>query len=196
MTMIVKEEIRILGWDDAPFPKGGKGKVILVGTVFRGGSFMDGLLKTEIEIDGTNATEKIVKAVKRTKHKDLRLIMLGGITFGGFNFVDIKYVHEKTGLPVIVVIRKKTDMKKFREAMEKLPEFEKRWRAVRNAGKFFKTKVGERGKSIYFQKIGLTEEEAKKILKLTAKRSLVPEPLRVAHLIASGIVKGESVGRA
>lgn len=192
--MIIKEEIRVLGWDDAPFPKGGKGKVVLVGTVFRGGSFIDGILRTEVEIDGLDATEKIVKAVRKTKHRDLRVIMLGGITFGGFNFVDIKEVYRKTKLPVLVVIRKRTDMKKFRAAMKNLPEFEKRWKAVESAGDFFRMDL--KGKGIYFQKIGLTEEEARKIIKLTAKRGLMPEPLRIAHLIASGIVKGESVGRA
>ena len=192
--MIIKEEIRILGWDDGPFHKGEKGKVILVGTIFRGGSFMDGMLKTEIKIDGLDATMKIVKAVKKTKHKDLRVIMLGGITFGGFNFVNIKELYRKTGLPVLVVIRRKTNMKKFREAMKRLPDFEKRWESVENAGDFFRILL--KGKGIYFQKTGLTEEEAKKIIKLTAKRGLIPEPLRVAHLIASGIVKGESIGRA
>jgi endonuclease V-like protein UPF0215 family len=192
--MIIKEEIRVLGWDDAPFPKGGKGKVVLVGTIFRGGSFIDGILRTVVEIDGLDATEKIVKAVRKTKHKDLRVIMLGGITFGGFNFVDIREVYRKTGLPVLVVIRKRTNMKKFRTAMKKLPEFEKRWKAVESAGEFFRMSL--KGKGIYFQKIGLTEEETRKIIRVTAKRGLMPEPLRVAHLIASGIVKGESIGRA
>ena len=108
--MFIKREIRILGWDDAPFEKGSSGKVMLVGTVFRGGSSLDGVLRTEIKIDGLDATEKIISAVQKTKHKDLRVIMLGGITFGGFNFVDIKELRKKTGLPVLVVIRKKTDI--------------------------------------------------------------------------------------
>lgn len=192
--MIVKNEIRILGWDDGPFPKGKKDKVILVGVVFRGASFMDGMLKTEIDVDGTDATEKIVSAVRRTKHGDLRVIMVGGITFGGFNFVDIKEVYEKTGLPVLVVIRRKTDMKKFRAAMRKLPRFRERWKAVESAGEFFSADI--KGESIYFQKAGLTEEEAKRIIRLTAKHGLKPEPLRVAHLIASAVVTGESIGRA
>ena len=194
--MIVKKEIRILGWDDGPFPKRGKGKAILRGVIFRGASFIDGVLKTEIEIDGTDATEKIAEAVKKSRHKDLRIIMLDGITFGGFNFVDMKKLYEETKLPVISVTRKKTNMRKFKEAMKKLPNFEKRWEAVKNAGKLFEIKVGSRGKSIYFQKYGLSEEEAREIIKLTAKRSNIPEPIRVAHLIASGVVRGESVGRA
>jgi len=193
-SMIIKEEIRVLGWDDAPFEKGSRGKVMLVGTIFRGGSFMDGLLRTDIDIDGTDATEAIIEAVKNTRHNDIRIIMLGGITFGGFNFVDIKKLQKGAGLPVLVVIRKKTDMVRFTEAMKKLPEFEKRWEAVESAGNFYRASV--RGKGIYFQKTGLTEEEAKKIIDITTKHGLMPEPLRVAHMIASGIVKGESIGRA
>ncbi len=192
--MIVKNEIRVLGWDDAPFEKGSRGRVMLVGTVFRGGSFMDGILRTDVEIDGLDATEKMAKAVRKTKHKDLRVIMLGGITFGGFNFVDLKELRRKTGLPVISVVRKRTDMKKFTDAMKNLPYFEKRWEAVENAGDFCRLSL--KGKGIYFQKTGLTEEEAEKIIRVTIKRGLIPEPLRVAHLIASGVTRGESIGRA
>lgn len=193
--MIVKKEIRILGWDDAPFPKGEKGKVLLVGSILRGGSFLDGLLRTDVEIDGLDATDKIIKATKKTRHKDLRVIMLDGITFGGFNVVDIKKLHKETKLPVIVIVRRKTNMKKFTEAMKKLDGFKKRLKAVKNAGKFYEVKTKRRGKGIYFQKIGLTKEEAEKIINISATRSLIPEPIRVSHIIASGIVKGESIGR-
>ena len=51
-------------------------------------------------------------------------------------------------------------------------------------------------KKAYYQTIGLEDEEAEDIIRLSSTRSLQPEPLRVAHIIASGIVKGESRGRA
>ena len=86
----IKKEIRILAWDDGPFEFKSKGKDILIGVIFRGGKILDGLLKTEVDIDGLDATEKIIKKVLKTKHKDLRVIMLDGITFAGFNTVDIK----------------------------------------------------------------------------------------------------------
>ena len=54
------------------------------------------------------------------------------------------------------------------------------------------TKVGK----IYIQYIGTTLKKAKELLKVTCTRSYIPEPIRVAHLIAAGIVKGESKGRA
>jgi len=193
--MKVKEEIRIVGWDDAPFPKRGKGKIPVIGTIFRGGSFLDGVLRVDVEIDGFDATEAIAKAINNCKHKDLRVIMLDGITFAGFNVVDIKELHEKTKLPVIAVTRKKPNMKRFLNAMKNLPGFEIRYQAVKNAGEFGKIKISPRGKDVYFQKVGITEGEAKEIIRISATRSLIPEPIRVAHLIASAIMKGESVGR-
>jgi len=37
---------------------------------------------------------------------------------------------------------------------------------------------------------------AEYIVKLSSTRSLIPEPIRVAHLIASGVALGESMGGA
>jgi len=56
----IKKEVRILGIDDAPFDLHKSKKTILIGVIFRGGSFLDGVLRTEIDIDGTNATKKII----------------------------------------------------------------------------------------------------------------------------------------
>lgn len=190
MIRTIKREIRILALDDGPFEFKTKGKDILIGVIFRGGSFMDGLLKTEIDIDGLDATEKIIEITNKTKHKDLRIIMLDGITFAGFNIVDIKEIYEKTGLPVIVINRKKPDLEKFKDGMKSLSNYDYRLRAIENAGPFYEFE------KLCFQCIGLTIKEAEKIIKTTTTHSEIPEPLRVAHLIATGIVLGESVGRA
>jgi len=190
----IKKEIRILAWDDGPFKFKSKGKSILVGVIYRGGQFLDGLLKTEIEIDGDDATKKIIKKTLKTKHKDLRVIMLDGITFAGFNTVDIKEIYEKTRLPVIVVNRKKPNLKKFIEALKLMPNSKKRIKAVKNAGYIYCVNV--KNKKIYFQCYGLKVKDAEEIIKITSTMSLIPEPLRAAHLIANGFILGESVGRA
>jgi hypothetical protein len=190
----IKKEIRILAWDDGPFQFRTKGKDILIGVIFRGGQFLDGLLKTEVEIDGEDATEKIIEKILKTKHKDLRIIMLDGITFAGFNTVDIKEVYENTGLPVIVVNRKSPDIERFVRVLKDLPNSKKRLNAVKNAGPVYSTSV--RNKKVYFQSYGIKKEDAEEIIRTTSTMSLIPEPLRVAHLIANGFVLGESVGRA
>jgi hypothetical protein len=193
---MLKEEIRILGFDDGPFSSKSKGKVPVVGVIYRGGKFMDGMLKTEIEIDGLDATSKLVKLINSSRHKEqLKVIMLDGITLGGFNLVDIKGLHKKTSLPVIVINRKHPNLKKVRSALKNFKAFNRRWRIVKNAGKIKSFKLrGE--KEIFYQCKGIEDEEAEEIIRLSSTRSFIPEPLRIAHLIARAMVKGESFGRA
>jgi endonuclease V-like protein UPF0215 family len=49
-------------------------------------------------------------------------------------------------------------------------------------------KIGQ----VYVQKIGLAKEETAALIASFAANSVIPEPLRTAHLIAGGIMLGES----
>jgi len=193
---VIKKEIRIAGFDDAPFKPKSKGKVPIIGVVFRGGDFLDGVFKTDVEIDGMDATEVLVKLLNKSKHKEqLKVIMLNGITMGGFNMIDISILLQKTGLPVIVINRKKPNLKNIKIALKNFKDFEDRWKCIKNAGRIYNMKL-EKNKNIYYQFKGLKQKEAEKIIRLSCTRSLIPEPLRVAHLMASALIKGESGGRA
>lgn len=190
----VKPEIRILGIDDSSLLKE---KVMIVGTVFRGGDWIDGVLRSEITRDGLDATEVIVTMIKKSKHyAQLRVIMLDGITYGGFNVVDIQELYRETGLPVIVIMRSCPDFEKIRSALGHFSDGEARWDIIKKAGKIEKLFTGRNGTPVYIQKAGIGSKSAEKIIRLTSIRSSIPEPLRVAHLIATGIIFGESKGKA
>jgi endonuclease V-like protein UPF0215 family len=109
--------------------------------------------------------------------------------------VDIKELTERTGLPVIVVCRKRPNLDEMKKALEKFPDFRDRWRMIQGAGKIFELGMGN-NKKLHYQFVGLGKSEAEKIIRMSCTRSLIPEPLRVAHIIASAIVKGEGGGRA
>jgi len=113
--------------------------------------------------------------------------MLNGITLAGFNIVDIKELNEKTALPVIAVVSKKPDLNRVHAALKNLALSEERWKAIINAGEIFPviTRVGKQ--PIYVEAMGISKELVTEILRLTSTRSKIPEPLRVAHLVASGI---------
>ncbi|MBW2989119.1 DUF99 family protein [Candidatus Woesearchaeota archaeon] len=185
-----KKEIRTLGIDDSPFRKFTKGDVLVVGTLFRGGMILDGLVSTKVRIDGRNSTEKLARMINRSKfRRQLRCILLNGIALGGFNVVDIKELNKKTGIPVIVVIRKYPDFKKIEDTLKRINKKGK-YELIQKAGPVEKTD------KIYIQRKGISKEKAKEIIKITCTRSLIPEPIRAAHLIAGGIVNGESRGKA
>ena len=186
---VIKPEIRVLGVDDCPFIPHTKGQVPVIGVVFRGGYWLDGVLHTKIAVDGFDATEKIVSMITSSPHyKQLRVIMLNGVTFAGFNIVNIKTLNATTKLPVITVTREKPDLEKIHKALKNLPKSQERWNTILNAGAPFEVPTRSGKKKIYMQVAGISRDDAQKILRLTSTRSNIPEALRVAHLIASGIV--------
>ena len=186
----IKPEIRVLGVDDGVFIPHNKGYADVVGVVFRGGYWLDGAMRTEVEVDGLDATEKIASMIVASPHyQQLRVIMLNGITFAGFNIVDIKELYNKTKLPVIAVTRDKPDMEEIKKALENLPEKERRWQAILNAGELLTVQTREGEEPVYMQIAGITRSDAEKIVKMTSTRSNIPEPLRVAHIVASGLTR-------
>jgi endonuclease V-like protein UPF0215 family len=184
----IKPEIRVLGVDDGVFTPHSKGLVPVVGVVFRGGYWLDGVMHTNIKIDGFDATAKIASMILKSPHyKQLRVIMLNGITFAGFNVADIKKLNRKTKLPVIAVTREKPNFAEIYEALKNLPKSEERWKAIQGTGESVEVYARNKREKIYIQYSGICEEDAKKILRLTSTHSNIPEALRVAHLIASGL---------
>jgi endonuclease V-like protein UPF0215 family len=185
---VVKPEIRVLGIDDGAFTPHKKGFALIVGVVFRGGYWLDGVMSTKVRVDGFDSTKKVTSMVVSSPHyKQLRVIMLNGVTFGGFNVIDIKKLHKNTGLPVIAITRNKPNFNEIREAIKNLPKSEKRWKTILNAGNVFETTTRNKNEKVYMEIAGILEEDARKILRLTSTRSSIPEALRAAHVIASGI---------
>jgi hypothetical protein len=188
----MKKELRVIGIDDAPFDKFDPLQkfVLVVGTIFRGGDFMDGMLSCKVEKDGEDATLRIVDMINSSKFKpQLQAIFLDGIAVAGFNVINPQSVHKETGIPVIVVIRDFPDYKKMFSALEKLG-MQKKIDVIKKMPK--PVKISE----VYVQGIGISNEIIKKLLKICCTHSNIPEAIRVAHLVASGISEGESRGRA
>jgi len=185
---IIKPEIRVLGIDDGKFTPHSKEQVLVVGVVFRGGCWLDGVMHTTVTVDGFDAATKISSMITSSPHyRQLRVVLLNGITFAGFNIVDIKFLHAQTALPVIAVTNKKPDLANVREALGHLPNSEERWKAVLNAGEIYPVAVRRGKQKIFIEIAGIAKETAQEILRVTSTRSNIPEALRVAHLIASGI---------
>jgi len=185
----VKPEIRVLGIDDGVFTPHSNELVDVVGIVFRGGYWLDGFMHTKVRVDGLDATEKLAEMITSSPHySQLRVIMLNGVTLAGFNVVDIEELSQRVKLPVVAVTRDKPNFDDIKKALQNLSHSEQRWRAIENAGKMFKVRTRNGEEPIYAHVAGLSEEDAKHILKSTSTRSNVPEALRVAHIIASGLM--------
>ncbi|HEX2062466.1 MAG TPA: DUF99 family protein, partial [Thermoanaerobaculia bacterium] len=123
--------------------------------------------------------------IARSKFAEhLQLIMLQGIAVAGFNVVDVFALHELTRLPVLVVSKRAPDMDVIRDVLHtRVGGGARKWRILERLGAM------ERCEGVYVQRVGLTPEQCSMIVRKFAINGREPEPLRVAHLIASaGIV--------
>ena len=187
---MVKKEIRVIGIDDSPFNKFKDKKILVVGVVMRGGSWIDGILSAKVSVDGDDSTKKLIEMINGCKFKpQLQCGFLDGIAVGGFNVIDVKELNKKTKLPVIIIIRRKPNIQKIKKTLIKINKQQK-IKLIEKAGNVIQID------DIFVQLTGIDLEEARKVLKVVCTRSLIPEPLRLAHLIAQGVVLGESRGRA
>ncbi|OYT58713.1 hypothetical protein B6U81_07365 [Thermoplasmatales archaeon ex4484_30] len=189
----MKKEIRILGIDDMPFSFEDE-YVDIVGVILRGNSYIEGVIKATIEVDGMDATPVIISLIKNTKHRgQLKVIMIDGIALGGFNVVDGGRIYDEAGIPVLTITRNKPHSEKIKEALQKhFEDWEERWNIINKGrteelcGKY----------PLYIKRFGIGIKEAEEVIKISTIRGAIPEPLRIAHLIATGIKTGESYGKA
>ena len=65
----MKKEIRVVGIDDSSFNKFRDKKVTIIGTFFRGGNFIDGVLSTTADVDGANSTKKISEMIIKSRFR-------------------------------------------------------------------------------------------------------------------------------
>jgi|GEM_PF-91646 len=180
----VKNEVQVLGIDDAPFEMGDK-DVKIVAVLTRGAKMMDGVFHSSIKKDGLDATDKIIQLVKDIKRENARAIILDGVTYGGFNTVDIQRVYSETGIPVIVSMQRRPDHAKIHAALRNLDNDVLRKEMIEAAGKIHEVKLDD-NRGVYMQIAGIKKKDAEEIIKLTTVNGLVPEPIRAAHMIAKG----------
>jgi len=181
----------VAGFDDAPFDCSHRGDVLVVGAVFAG-ERLDGVISTRVRRDGVNAAQRLIDCLTGSKYfEQLQAILLQGIALAGFNVVDLQRLHQATGLPVLVVARYPPDMQAIRQALlQKVPGGARKWRLIEAAGPM------EPVAGLYVQRCGIAPEHAASLLAGLQQNGQLPEPLRVAHMIAGGVTTGESRHRA
>ena len=181
-----KKGIRALGIAEC-FRKGASRKSILAGVVMRADLLLDGFSFSVATVGGLDATEAVVRLYERLGRKDVNILMLNGCVISWYNVIDLNEVHERTGKPLICVTYEPSPglEKYFKEYFpddwaERLAIYE------RNGPR---TAVRLRtGHEVFIRAIGLDEEEAKKVLDKFTLHGSIPEPLRLARLLARAVL--------
>ncbi|MEM2106414.1 MAG: DUF99 family protein [Candidatus Bathyarchaeia archaeon] len=166
----------------------GRRRSVLVGVVMRGDLVVDGFSISRATVGGMDATESVIEMHLKLGREDINLIMLNGCVISWFNVISLGEVHSRTGLPLICLTYEESEglEKYFREYFG--DESEERIVKYRMNGEREALRL-HTGKTVYARYLGLDMEETLRILNRFTVQGAVPEPLRVARLLARSIVK-------
>ncbi|MFW6067175.1 MAG: DUF99 family protein [Myxococcota bacterium] len=179
-----------IGFDDGPFARDHEGDVLLVGVVCAR-TRLDGVLTGRVRKDGDDATGRMREMIRASQFDDhIQAVLLKGIAVAGFNVVDVHALARDLGVPVLVVARRPPDLTAIRRALARVPDGERKWDRIERAGPM------EPLDKLWVQRVGLSTAEARALLRSTNLHGNLPEPLRLAHLIAGGVASGISRGQA
>lgn len=177
---------RILGVEDGSFEafSAASRSTYLCGVAMDSGVITDVRL-AEISVDGMDATDGLLGIMEGLK---LDAVILGGITFAGFNVLNPFRVLEEKMVPLIVYSGVRPDNESMLRALKAhFGDWEARWGIVERLGDVHEavTFSGEPG--IYFEAVGCEPSWAEEVLRSAAAVSRIPEPVRVAGIIARGL---------
>lgn len=164
--------------------------MLIVGAVYSE-SRLVGVLSNQVEHDGDDSTTVITAMIRESRFaRQIQAVLLQGIAMAGFNVIDIHALHEALSAPVLVIARHMPDMQAIRNALfSKVKNGQGKWALIEKAGPM------QSAEKVYVQRAGIALTDARNLIERLAINGSIPEPLRSAHIIAGGIVRGESRGR-
>jgi endonuclease V-like protein UPF0215 family len=175
-----------MGVDDGAIPphKRATDLALLVAVLFEGSRILD-VQVGQIQVDGRDANNALASLLRPLS---FHVILLSGISFGGFNLVDISKLAREMRRPVIAITGEKPDNASVRKALHgHFADWKERWDIVRAAGELHWTKPLPDEPQLYFEVRGASHAFAKRVIASTAAISRLPEPIRVARILARGL---------
>ncbi len=176
-----KPGIRALGVAES-FRQGEK-RSILAGVVMRSDFVIDGVALGKTSVGGDDATSSIVSLYRKLRRNDVNLVMVSGAILSLYNIIDVDLLARRTKLPALCLTYKETSgiedsiRRHFPEGADKKLE------AYRRLGKRLGVKL-HTGHKIYVRAAGIDAKAAKEVCDSFTLQGSIPEPVRVAKLLA------------
>jgi endonuclease V-like protein UPF0215 family len=178
------QKMRIVGVEDGSFQKNVTKKAVLAAVLVTG-SKIERAKALMITVDGLDATERLSVSIRGWEFDAL---LLSAISFAGFNLVDPTKVSDAFGKPIIIVSRTKPNNETVKRALRAhFEDWEVRWTIFAKLGSVHRvaTPLGKR--PVYLETVNADAEWASRLVCALAFWGRLPEPLRVAGLIARGL---------
>lgn len=161
---------------------------ILGAVVMRGDLIIDGMIWRIATLRGMDATDSVISLINQLARDDLGGIMLHGSVIAGYNIIDLHQIFNTTNLPVISVTKElQEDLREH--LMATFPDNWKiRWDIARRNGTTQQLAL-KTGSIVHIQSVGLDWKTVKVLLNRFSRFGALPEPIRVARILARALAK-------
>ncbi|MFN4336321.1 MAG: DUF99 family protein [Candidatus Nitrosocaldus sp.] len=181
-----KKAIRALGVAES-FRKD-KSKAVLAGVVMRSDLVIDGVAYSNTTVRGDDATDAIIELYKALNRNDISMVMLGGVVISMYNIIDLDRLHSTLSLPVIgVTFEESEGLEEHIMRVFQGEQMERKLQAYRRLGARSKVMLKTRH-NVYVRCAGINTRVAKRALNKFLLQGSVPEPIRVARLLARAVL--------
>lgn len=155
----------------------------LAGIVMRRDFIIDGFVFGHSTVEGNDATNAILQMHQKLNRDDISFIMISGLIISMYNIVDVKKIWNQLKVPVIGVTYE--DSKGIEDAIKyHFPDsHQSKIEEYQRLGQ--RTKITlHTGHDVFVRIEGCEIQEVKNLLDAMTLQGAVPEPLRVAQMLA------------
>lgn len=176
---LAKKGLRVLGIAES---FRGRTASTMAGVVMRKDLRIDGVAVTRLSVGGMDATEAVFRILDTLRRRDVNAVILSGAVIAWYNILDPARIHDVSGLPVIVVTYE--DSEGLEEDLRlHFPEDTDRMEAYRRLGDRTPLDLPT-GYRAFFRAWGMDQADAARLCTDVTIDGKVPEPCRVARLVA------------
>lgn len=141
---------------------------------------------SDVEIDGMDATEKIVGAILSSEWK-IEILFSRSVPVAGFNLIDPEEIFKITGVPSVFVLGEEPDSGAVEFALRRhFPDWRRRLEVLRKPigpHRFEVPGIGE----VFLACYGIRPESAFIAVRRLSMFGKIPEPLRVCCMLSKAI---------
>jgi hypothetical protein len=178
---IEKKAIRALGIAES-FKKSEK-QSVLAGVVMRSDMVIDGVAYASATVRGDDATDAVIKLYTGLDRTDINFVMLGGLIISMYNIINIERLYERLKVPIIGVTFEKSEGLDAHIKRQFPDTWQSKIEAYRELRSREEIKL-KTGYGVFVRTEGINVKNAKLAINKFLLQGAIPEPIRVARLIA------------
>jgi endonuclease V-like protein UPF0215 family len=151
---------------------------------------IDGFCSGRVTVGGSDATGTILAMIRSLDRPDINIVLLSGCVIAWFNVIDVGRIALESEIPVICVTYEASEGL-LDDLRRHFPDDKERVCAYQRLGDRVPLELGP-DRTIYLRAAGIGLPDAARFCRDFTLEGKVPEPLRVARLLARQFSPQES----